>query len=137
MRQLQGKPLVVQLMVTVGLMFAFIGLANMIWNQQDAHTMPALFDGHGFHIGQVLLTWHRFITIMVAVGLAIGLRILLFRTRIGVAMRAVVDNRELAGARRCPFDGALELRVGARLLARRARRHPARAGDGRHVDHGR
>ena len=43
--------------------------------------MPALFAGHGFHIGQVLLTWHRFITIMVAVGLAIGLRILLFRTR--------------------------------------------------------
>jgi branched-chain amino acid transport system permease protein len=96
MRQLQGKPLVVQLMVTVGLMFALIGLANMIWNQQDAHTMPALFAGHGFHIGQVLLTWHRFITIMVAVALAIGLRVLLFRTRIGVAMRAVVDNRELA-----------------------------------------
>ena len=33
MRHLQGKELVVQLMVTVGLMFAFIGLANMIWNQ--------------------------------------------------------------------------------------------------------
>ena len=44
----------------------------------------------------MLLTWHRFITIMVAVALAIGLRILLFRTRIGIAMRAVVDNRELA-----------------------------------------
>jgi len=42
------------------------------------------------------VTWHRFITIMVAVGLAIGLRILLFRTRIGIAMRAVVDNRDLA-----------------------------------------
>jgi len=96
MRHLQGKPLVVQLMVTVGLMFAFIGLANMIWNQNDAHSMPALFQGHGFHVGQVLLTWHRFITIVIAVGLAIGLRILLFRTRIGIAMRAVVDNRELA-----------------------------------------
>ena len=96
MRHLQGKPLVVQLTVTVGLMFAFIGLANMIWNQNNAHSMPALFQGQGFHIGQVLLTWHRFITIMVAVALAIGLRILLFRTRIGIAMRAVVDNRELA-----------------------------------------
>ena len=96
MRHVQGKPLVVQLMVTVGLMFAFIGIANMLWNQNDAHSMPALFSGHGFHIGQVLLTWHRFITIMVAVGLAVGLRILLFRTRIGIAMRAVVDNRELA-----------------------------------------
>ena len=96
MRHLQGKPLVVQLMVTVGLMFAFVGLANMIWNQNDAHSMPALFAGHGFHVGQVLLTWHRFITIMVAVALAIGLRVVLFRTRIGIAMRAVVDNRDLA-----------------------------------------
>ena len=134
MRQLQGKPLVVQLMVTVGLMFAFIGLANMIWNQNDAHSMPALFAGHGFHIGDVLLTWHRFITIVVAVALAIGLRILLFRTRIGVAMRAVVDNRDLAALGGRALVGALELRVGARLLARRARRHPARARDGRHVD---
>jgi branched-chain amino acid transport system permease protein len=96
MRHVQGKPLVVQLMVTVGLMFALIGLANMIWNQNNAHSMPALLQGHGFHIGDVLVTWHRFITIMVAVGLAIGLRILLFRTRIGIAMRAVVDNRDLA-----------------------------------------
>ena len=51
MRHLQGKPLVVQLMVTVGLMFAFIGLANMIWDQNDAHSMPALFRVSGFHIG--------------------------------------------------------------------------------------
>ncbi len=96
MRHLQGKALVVQLSVTVGLMFAFIGLANMLWNQNTAHSMPALFQGEGFHIGQVLLTWHRFITIVVAVALAIGLRILLFQTRIGIAMRAVVDNRDLA-----------------------------------------
>ena len=96
MRRLQGQPLVVQLMVTVGIMFALIGIANMVWNQNDAHSLPALFGGRGFHIGQVLLTWHRFITILVAVGLAIGLRILLFRTRTGIAMRAVVDNRDLA-----------------------------------------
>ena len=96
MRHLQGKPLVMQLMVTVGLMFALIGLAGIIWNQNDAHSLPALFGNRGFRIGDVLLTWHRFITIMLAVALAIGLRILLFRTRIGIAMRAVVDNRDLA-----------------------------------------
>ena len=102
MRHLQGQSLVVQLMVTIGLMFAFIALANMIWSQTDAHSLPHLFEGKGFHIQDVLLTWHRFITIVLAVLLAIGLRILLFRTRIGIAMRAVVDNRglaSLAGAR--------------------------------------
>src|SRR5262245_43820857 len=96
MRHLQGKPLVVQLMVTVGLMFAFIGLANMIWNQGQSHTLPHIGGTEGFEIGDVTLTWHRFVTIVLAVVLAIGLRLLLFRTRLGIAMRAVVDNRDLA-----------------------------------------
>ena len=43
------------------------------------------------------MPWSRFITIVVGLGLALGLKILLSRTRLGVAMRAVVDNRELAG----------------------------------------
>src|SRR3981081_1730013 len=39
----------------------------------------------------------RFITICAAIAIAIFLRLLLYRTRIGVTMRAVVDNRSLAG----------------------------------------
>ena len=71
--------------------------------------MPEFFaDKHGFDIGNVVLTWHRFITIMVAIGIAIFLRLLLYRTRTGVAMRAVVDNRDLAG-----LNGAKPGRVSA------------------------
>ncbi len=108
MRQLQGQSLVVQLMVTVGIMFALIGLVGLIWDQQEAHSLPPLFNGEGFNIGDVVLTWHRFATILTAVALAIGLRILLFRTRLGIAMRAVVDNRGLAalsGARASLLSG--------------------------------
>ena len=46
------------------------------------------------------MPWSRFITIVVGLGLAVGLKFLLSRTRLGVAMRAVVDNRELAGPQR-------------------------------------
>src|SRR5437868_6781507 len=108
MRHLQGQSLVVQLMVTVGLLFAVIGLVGLIWDQQQAHSLPPLFNGQGFKIGDVVLTWHRFATIVTAVALAIGLRILLFRTRLGIAMRAVVDNRGLAamsGARASLLSG--------------------------------
>ena len=96
MRHLQGKELVVQLLVTVGLMFAFIGLANMLWDQNLNHTMPTLFGQKGFHVAGVVLTYARLLTVVLAVALAVGLRILLFRTRLGVSMRAVVDNRDLA-----------------------------------------
>jgi branched-chain amino acid transport system permease protein len=96
MRHVQGRPLVVQLMVTVGLMFAFIAAANSIWNQEESHSLPPLFGGHGFNIGDVTLTYHRFTVIVLALLIAVGLRILLFYTRLGIAMRAVVDNRDLA-----------------------------------------
>jgi branched-chain amino acid transport system permease protein len=108
MRHLQGQSLVVQLMVTVGLMFAIIGVVGLIWDQNEAHSLPPLFGGEGFNIGDVVLTWHRFATIVTAIALAIGLRILLFRTRLGIAMRAVVDNRGLAalsGARASLLSG--------------------------------
>jgi branched-chain amino acid transport system permease protein len=96
MRRLERQPLVVQLMVTVGLMLSFMGLAATLWDQTGTHVIPTFFGNGGIHIGQVILTWHRLTTIIVALVLAVALRFLLFRTRLGVAMRAVVDNRELA-----------------------------------------
>jgi branched-chain amino acid transport system permease protein len=96
MRRLERQALVVQLMVTVGLMLSFMGLAATIWDQNAIHVIPTFFGTGGFHIGQVILTWERLTIIVVALVLAIALRFLLFRTRLGVAMRAVVDNRELA-----------------------------------------
>ncbi len=98
MRRLVGTPLVVQLVVTIGLMFFLMGLAATIWDENSiAPPLPEFFaDKHGIDIGDVVLTWHRFVTIVVAILVAVFLRFLLYRTRTGVAMRAVVDNRELA-----------------------------------------
>jgi len=122
MRRVQGQSLVVQLMITVGLMFALIGLANLIWDPTAPRTVPPLFGlGEGVSISGVLLTWHRVFTIFAAVALAVGLRILLYRTRLGIAMRAVVDNRGLAalsGARPAFLSGfAWGLGCGVAALA--------------------
>ena len=52
-------------------------------------------------------------TVLVALGtglgIALGLRFLLFRTRLGVGMRAVVDNRDLAA-----LNGARQSASGSR-----------------------
>ena len=42
------------------------------------------------------MTYHQLVVFAAAIAVAIGLRILLYRTNTGVAMRAVVDNRDLA-----------------------------------------
>jgi branched-chain amino acid transport system permease protein len=98
MQRLRNAALVVQLMVTVGLMLAFMGLTLTIWKPNTGRALPHFFEStDGVQIGDVTITWHRIITVATALAIAIGLRALLYRTRTGVAMRAVVDNRALAG----------------------------------------
>ncbi len=96
MRRLQKAPLVNQLMVTVGLMVFLLALTGQIWKQNEARRFDPFFGNEGFSLGPANVTWHRFIVFCVAISVAVGLRIL-FASRLGVAMRAVVDNRELAG----------------------------------------
>ena len=97
MRRLRNAPLVVQLMVTVGLMLTFMGISTTLWKPITARSTPAFFEGHGVKIGDITATGHRITTVVVALVVAFLLRILLYRTRLGVSMRAVVDNRNLAG----------------------------------------
>ena len=88
--------LVVQLMATVALMVFLMGLAAWIWNQNQSRSIPYLFGNRGFHVGDTVVLWHRFITIVLGVAIAVGLRLFLKRSRIGLAMRAVVDSPTLA-----------------------------------------
>ena len=79
-RRLVHAHLVVQLVVTIGLMFFLMGLASTIWDENSITPLPEFFaDKHGIDIGNVVLTWHRFITIVVAVLIAVFLRLLLYR----------------------------------------------------------
>ncbi|HEX6310912.1 MAG TPA: ABC transporter permease [Acidimicrobiia bacterium] len=96
MRRLTNAPLVAQLVVTIGLMVALIGLADTIWPANETRTIGTFFGSEGFTIGQTFVPYFRVTTIVVGILIAIFLRLLLYRTRLGVAMRAVVDNRDLA-----------------------------------------
>ena len=102
MRRLADAPLVGQLVATIGLLAFFIGLADIIWASNTYRTIGFFFGGtSGFNtsslgLGNTVVTWYRVVTIVTGIGIAIVLRLVLYRTRLGVSMRAVVDNRELA-----------------------------------------
>ncbi len=92
-----SSTLVVQLMSTVALMIFLMGVASWIWDPKEFRQVPFFFgDTSGFRVGETLVLWHRAITIGLGVAIAIALRIL-HRSRVGLAMRAVVDNKDLAG----------------------------------------
>jgi branched-chain amino acid transport system permease protein len=95
-RGLEGTSEATKLVVSISLLVAMIGFAQWVWSPDQARVVLPFFSGDKFDLGSTTITYHQLITILVAVAVAIGLRVLLYRTRLGVAMRAVVDDRSLA-----------------------------------------
>jgi branched-chain amino acid transport system permease protein len=97
MRGLEGTSEVTKIVVSIGLLAAMIGLANWIWSPSVSYTLSPFYAAKNpIKIFSTTVTWHQAITMIVAILVAIALRFLLYRTRIGIAMRASVDDRSLA-----------------------------------------
>ncbi len=107
LRRLAGAPIEVSLTVTIGLLLLLIGTANTIWPPTTPHRVRAFFLGDQVTVLGVVLTVHQLIVIGSAVAVAGGLWAFLHLSRMGVTMRAVVDDRELTA-----LSGASPARVG-------------------------
>src|SRR3954470_8071947 len=95
-RTLQGTTEAVKLVVTVSLLFSFIGLANWIWKPETRSAVPFFGNDSRFTIFGVPVRWFELIRFGCAGFVAVTLWYMLYRTRVGVAMRATVDDRPLA-----------------------------------------
>jgi len=96
MRGLQNVSEVTKLVVAVSLLFGVFQLALIRYPATQGRNIPGFFQGEQIDLGVVNLQWHDAITIIAALVVAVLLRFLLFGTRTGVSMRAVVDDRPLA-----------------------------------------
>ena len=97
MRRLHDATPITRLVVPIGLLVALIQIAVVIWPPATVNaTLPRFFDGDTVTIFDVVIEYHQLIVFAAAIAVAIGLRLLLRRSRLGTAMRAVVDSRELA-----------------------------------------
>ena len=94
-RGLENVTEVTRLVVSIAVLFGFFQGAQIIWPPGEGRPLPGFFQGNSFDLGFINLEWHDAFTLVAAVGVAIGLRFLLFGSRTGIAMRAVVDDRSL------------------------------------------
>jgi branched-chain amino acid transport system permease protein len=119
MRGLVDAPEAIRIIVTVSLLIALLGLGQWIWTPNEVYRVPALFPGDTVTIFDVNIPYDNLLAFWVAVGVAVALRILLYRTQTGLDMRATVDSRPLAmlhGAR--PHrSGATAWAIGCGLAA--------------------
>ncbi|MCU1624349.1 MAG: amino acid/amide transporter rane protein 2, family / amino acid/amide transporter [Frankiales bacterium] len=91
-RRLYGTSLSVTLVVTVGLLLALIGVANLIWSPVTPRVLKPFFPNSLIHLPGVNVSAHQAIVVLVSLLVAVALRVFLARTRTGATMRAVVDD---------------------------------------------
>ena len=96
MRRLDGTSATTKLVVTISLLLSFLGLSAWVWNPLKNRPLRRFFEGDVVHVLGVRLPYHQVFALLFAGVVAIGLRVLLYRSRLGIAMRACVDDRNLA-----------------------------------------
>ncbi len=103
MRRLFDASVITKIVVTIGLLVGLLGIAQVVWpgSINPPPTLPRFYGDNVVHIGGVNLPWHQIIILLCAIAVAFGLRILLKTSRLGVAIRAVVDDRDLTGLNGC------------------------------------
>src|SRR3954470_22098207 len=106
MRRLHGAPTEVTLVITLGILLALIGVAQTRWNPGEARVLTEFFSGNQVAIFGVNVTYHQLFVVVTTIAVVIGLRLFLYQTRAGIAMRAVVDAPEVAA-----LNGAAPARV--------------------------
>lgn len=103
MRSFRGAAPGTALTVTIALTILLIGVVQAAFQAHgEQRTSPYLFGDRHVEIIGARLRWDELAFFVVAVAVAIGLRYLLKSTRTGIAMRAVVDNPDLAALAGAP-----------------------------------
>jgi branched-chain amino acid transport system permease protein len=110
-RRIHGATVERSLMVSLGLLVILLGVATIFWSSPDIiRAVPPFFtQSNGtvlsvrlFGANGVTLQYQQIMIVVVTAVVGIGLGVFLRRARLGVAMRAVVDDPELvalAGAK--------------------------------------
>ena len=96
MRGLRETADVTKVVVTVSLMLGMLYLSQWVWNPRAPRTEDMFFGSKStVSVLGARITTHELVALAAAVALAIGLRLLFYRTRAGVAMRGAVDDPHL------------------------------------------
>jgi branched-chain amino acid transport system permease protein len=96
-RSLAGRDPVVKTTATLGLTLILLGAMDLLWTSNGgasrAITLPT--DSHGFMIGQVQVTTTDVIALAVGIAITIITTAFLRFSKLGTAMRAMANDREI------------------------------------------
>ncbi|ALO39760.1 ABC transporter permease [Alcaligenes faecalis] len=95
-RPLRRAPRLAALITAIGVSFIVQNLAMMIWGRNYL-SFPHIIEPMVFQLGDARISLLQILIIGGAAVIMSGLMVLVHRTRLGTAMRATAQNREVAG----------------------------------------
>jgi branched-chain amino acid transport system permease protein len=119
MRGLSDAPVNISLVVTVGLFLLLYGGATKLWPPDEITGVLPLLPNLHMTIAGITIVGNDLLTLIVAATVAVAFYLFFKRTRTGVAMRAVVDNRDLLALHGAKpnYMSALSWAIGSALAA--------------------
>ena len=98
-RRIYRAPLLYQLLLTYAFILVFDDLAKVVWGYDFVSVgVPDMFRRPPIFIGRAPVPAYYMFIIVVGVAVAVGLRLLLSRTRFGRIIRAAADNPTMVAA---------------------------------------
>ena len=95
-RPLRGAPRLAPLITAIGVSIILQHLALMIWSR-NVLAFPQIITSRTYFIGGAAITSVQLAILAICVALMGGLAVLVYRTRLGTAMRATAQNPQVAG----------------------------------------
>jgi len=84
-----------QVLATIGLALGIVGSLGLLYQNESAVTFNPYLPQSSFALGNTNVGWDQLILLVVAAVSVAGLYLFFRHARLGMAMRAVVDNRDL------------------------------------------
>jgi branched-chain amino acid transport system permease protein len=95
MRRVEGSAPLVSIVMTVGLLLSVEGLAGVIWGY-GPKAIPSVISGPSIAVGSVSVDRNDLFITGLTLALALALYLFYERTRLGLAVRAVAEDSEVA-----------------------------------------
>ncbi len=117
-RPLRGAPRLAPLITAIGISIILQHLALLIWSRNPL-AFPQIIPLASFDVGGAIITSVQIAIILTSVLMMAGLTLMVYRTKLGIAMRATSQNPQVAGLMGIDIDRiiAFTFVVGAALGA--------------------
>jgi branched-chain amino acid transport system permease protein len=94
---LAGRAPVVRAVATLGLLLILLGAMDVIWTESGGavRSLSLPTDNGGFSVGNVQVDWTQVISLALGLVITVGTGAFLRFTKLGTAMRAMANDREI------------------------------------------